>query len=101
METEPIKVVYPEVPHLDPVTDKQHFLDVETLGLSHMHQVFFVLVAGGLGERLNSVDIKISLIYELVTRKMFIELYCEHIKQLQERAGCILPLVIMTSDDTD
>lgn len=61
----------------------------------------FVLVAGGLGERLGYDGIKLELPVESLTGTSFLELYCDFIAALQRRVGRALPLAIMTSDDTD
>lgn len=62
-----------------------------------------MLVAGGLGERLGSQDIKISLPFETLTYKKFLEFYCENIQQMEilsKVEGLKIPLIIMTSKDT-
>lgn len=62
----------------------------------------FVLVAGGLGERLGYKGIKIGLPVELATRMTFLEYYSNFIKAYQAKfcPGKLLPFAIMTSDDT-
>jgi UDP-sugar pyrophosphorylase len=65
----------------------------------------YVLVAGGLGERLGYSGIKVALPAESASGICFLQLYIEYILALQEKAqdrfpGRRLPLVIMTSDDT-
>lgn len=60
----------------------------------------FVLVAGGLGERLGYNGIKIEIPMELVSRKCFLQFYIEHIKAYEKMSGKEIPLAIMTSDDT-
>ena len=63
----------------------------------------FVLVAGGLGERLGYSGIKVALPTESATGTCYLQLYAESILALQARAGGAcgpLPLAIMTSDDT-
>ena len=65
-----------------------------------------VLVAGGLGERLGYSGIKIALPTEISTMTTYLELYCAEILALQAVSNAaagtstIVPLVIMTSDDT-
>ena len=75
----------------------------EALGLNELGKVGFVLVAGGLGERLGYSDIKIGLPTETTTGLSYIELYCRQIKALQTRY-CVgnekLALAIMVSGDT-
>ncbi|EOD31900.1 DP-N-acetylglucosamine pyrophosphorylase [Emiliania huxleyi CCMP1516] len=60
----------------------------------------FVLVAGGLGERLGYSGIKVQLPTQLTTGTTYLELYIRHILALQG-SGAPLPLAIMTSGDTD
>ncbi|XP_073116957.1 UDP-sugar pyrophosphorylase [Elaeis guineensis] len=81
---------------------------LEDAGVREVHKAAFVLVAGGLGERLGYKGIKLALPSEITTGRCFLEHYIESILALQE-ANCKLalgqcqaeiPLVIMTSDDT-
>lgn len=58
----------------------------------------FVLVAGGLGERLGSTQIKLSLPTESLTGKSFLELFLAHLDTFLPQSPP--PLCIMTSDDT-
>jgi len=61
----------------------------------------FVLVAGGLGERLGYSGIKLALPTESATGASYLQLYCESLLALQARTGCgPLPLALMTSGDT-
>lgn len=98
----------PEVPHgLRLATESAEFLDKESIGMQHMHEACFVLVAGGLGERLGYNGIKVELPTEISTGKCFLQLYAENILALQERVReniknpeWTLPLAIMTSGDT-
>jgi len=79
------------------------FCDLERLGLEQAAGAAFVLVAGGLGERLGYSGIKVALPTESATGTCYLQLYAESILALQARAGgsCgALPLAIMTSDDT-
>ena len=85
------------------------FGEAEELGLQAIGKgVVFVLVAGGLGERLGYSGIKLSLETNLGTGKSYLELYIDYIQAMQylarQRTGkddIRLPLVIMTSGDTD
>jgi UDP-sugar pyrophosphorylase len=66
-------------------------------------QTGFVLVAGGLGERLGYNGIKIALPVDSITRKPFMQWYAEYLLAYQARAckgSRTIPLAIMTSDDT-
>lgn len=77
---------------------------VEALGVQELGSVGFVLVAGGLGERLGYSDIKIGLPTEMATETKYIQYYIEYILALQRKyaaQGTKLPLCIMTSGDTN
>jgi len=82
---------------------------VERVGRHELGSVGFVLVAGGLGERLGYGDIKIGLPTEQVTGKCYLKYYCDYLFSLQAGYGAsrasgkdfLLPLCIMTSRDTN
>lgn len=82
------------------------FTELESIGAKAMEGAAFVLVAGGLGERLGYNGIKLALPSETTTGTCFLEYYAQFILALQSRASAsagkrvVLPLVIMTSDDT-
>lgn len=81
------------------------FFEFENRGVSAAGNAGFVLVAGGLGERLGYSGIKLALPCESASGMCFLQLYVESILALQRKAEVkqpnrILPLVIMTSDDT-
>lgn len=65
-----------------------------------------VLVAGGLGERLGYSGIKVALPTEITTGTTYLGLYCKEILALQASSNAlagtsnVVPLAIMTSDDT-
>jgi UDP-sugar pyrophosphorylase len=75
-------------------------------GLSHGGELAFVLVAGGLGERLGFSNIKVALPSEITTGKMYLQLYIESILAIQREAEArtgrtvVVPFAIMTSGDT-
>jgi len=84
------------------------FSDAEEAGIEAMKGAAFVLVAGGLGERLGYSGIKLSLETNLCTNKCYLEVYIRYIKAMQYlarlktgRDDIRIPLVIMTSGDTD
>jgi len=82
----------------------EEFEKVEELGLKEVGSCGFVLVAGGLGERLGYGGIKIGLPTELATETCYLEFYIEIILSLQSKyalPGIELPLCIMTSGDTN
>ncbi len=94
----------PSVPtgvQLNPVDDA--FRQYEEAGLKEIGTCGFVLVAGGLGERLGYSGIKVELPVETVTGTSYLEHYCHQILAIQSRYGAPghkLPLAIMVSDDT-
>jgi UDP-sugar pyrophosphorylase len=84
------------------------FAEAEEIGLNASSNIVFCLVAGGLGERLGYSGIKLSLPTDLCTDECYLALYAKYILALQYRARVKLnspnlqiPLVIMTSGDTD
>ena len=84
------------------------FSEAEQAGLTGIADVAFVLVAGGLGERLGYSGIKLSLETNLCTNKCYLEVYSKYIQAMQHmaklktgRSDVRIPLVIMTSGDTD
>jgi UDP-sugar pyrophosphorylase len=85
---------------------------LERRGVEEIGRAAFVLVAGGLGERLGYSGIKVELPCETATETTYLELYVRSILALQSRAAVQtlasgsasdvdIPLAIMTSDDTD
>mmetsp|Transcript_5001 Transcript_5001/g.7584 ORF Transcript_5001/g.7584 Transcript_5001/m.7584 type:complete len:706 (+) Transcript_5001:201-2318(+) len=89
-------------------TPSMPFTDAEQEGLRGIADVVFVLVAGGLGERLGYSGIKLSLETNLCTNKSYLEVYVKYIQAMQHlaelktgRTNVKIPLVIMTSGDTD
>eukprot|EP00039_Didymoeca_costata_P012638 m.183044 g.183044 ORF g.183044 m.183044 type:complete len:205 (-) comp15538_c0_seq17:4-618(-) len=59
---------------------------MEQIGLETTPYLGFVLVAGGLGERLGFSGIKIALPTELVTGKFYMQLFVESILSMQKEA---------------
>lgn len=88
------------------ITGSPEFNEFEKLGLGNIGKLAFVLVAGGLGERLGYGDIKIGLPIEICTGMTYIEYYirmilaCEKYTEKQNGKNPKLPLAIMTSEDT-
>lgn len=83
----------------------EEFKHYETLGMQNIGQTAFVLVAGGLGERLGYNGIKISLPWETESGKAFLQVYIEHLLAYQTHARLsdekvVIQLGIMTSGDT-
>lgn len=88
--------------------DSPEYRQFEERGLAAADGAVFCLVAGGLGERLGYSGIKVSLPTNLVEGSCFLQLYADYIVALQARVrkakrdnSIVLPLVIMTSGDTD
>ena len=99
----PLEGFEPEVPEGTNLTiGDSDFLELETVGMPAVGDCAFVLVAGGLGERLGYNGIKIGLPYESLSGKCFMELYAQTILAYENkgRAGRRINLAIMTSDDT-
>ncbi|XP_059631736.1 UDP-sugar pyrophosphorylase-like [Cornus florida] len=99
----------PSVPSGEILTfGDDHFVQFEETGVREARNAAFVLVAGGLGERLGYNGIKVALPSESTTGTGFLQQYIESILALQDascgqvQGGCQtqIPLVIMTSDDT-
>lgn len=78
----------------------------EQLGLSAANETVYVLVAGGLGERLGFSGIKVALPVESTTCITYLQTYCDAIKALQDKSNALkgesrkCQLAIMTSGDT-
>ncbi|CAM8889757.1 unnamed protein product [Rhodiola kirilowii] len=99
----------PSVPTGEQLTfGDDSFINFEATGIKEARKAAFVLVAGGLGERLGYNGIKLALPRETTTGMCFLQHYIESILALQD-ASCSyveggsqtqIPLVIMTSDDT-
>lgn len=98
----------PSVPSGEVLTfGDDNFMQFEETGVRQAKNAAFVLVAGGLGERLGYNGIKVALPAESTTETCFLQHYIESILALQD-ASCQLqgkcereiPFVIMTSDDT-
>jgi len=75
----------------------------EEIGIAEMGKCSFVLVAGGLGERLGYHGIKLGLPTELATETLYLQLYIETILSIQSKYAAPnvkLPLCIMVSNST-
>ena len=95
---------------VDPTTD--HFHELEAIGVQQLQYAGFVLVAGGLGERLGFSSIKVGLPTNIVEEELvYMRYYCEMLLAYEERArenldaaldaaSFNVPLCIMTSGDT-
>ncbi|KAL3641203.1 hypothetical protein CASFOL_016171 [Castilleja foliolosa] len=99
----------PSVPSGEALTfGEDNFVQYENAGVREARKAAFVLVAGGLGERLGYNGIKVALPLESTTGTCFLQHYIESILALQETSCRLaqgegptdIPLAIMTSDDT-
>jgi UDP-sugar pyrophosphorylase len=83
-----------------------NFIELENIGMEQLRYTAFVLVAGGLGERLGYKGIKIGIpVCSILPDMTFISYYISTLLAMQERAALKdssikVPLCIMTSDDT-
>ena len=95
-----------DIPHIEIGTDE--FFELDQLGFEQIKDTVFVLVAGGLGERLGYTGIKIGLQNDLITLRTYIEVYTDYIKAYEDRIRkkeemgpeWYIPFCIMTSGDT-
>jgi UDP-sugar pyrophosphorylase len=60
------------------------YIKYEQMGLADVGACGFVLVAGGLGERLGYNGIKVELPVERTTSVKYLELYCQQILAMQK-----------------
>ena len=84
---------------------------MEQLGLQDLSKLCFVLIAGGLGERLGFSGIKISLpVCTIADDYSYLKYYAQYALACEERARTIdpslsadfmVPFGIMVSDDTN
>lgn len=81
------------------------FVALEQLGVDQLPHTCFVLVAGGLGERLGYTEgIKLGLPVETLTHQTYLGFYCDYIRtyeNLMSGTSGSLPLAIMVSMDTE
>ncbi|CXI80680.1 UTP--glucose-1-phosphate uridylyltransferase, putative [Plasmodium berghei] len=88
------------------ISSIENFLYYEKIGLEYIDKVCFILLAGGLGERLNYNDIKLKLLTSVISEKSYIEYYCNYLKSFQDfikknkNKEMDIPFIIMLSDDT-
>lgn len=77
------------------------YLKYEYDGLKSICKCGFVLVAGGIGERLKSSNIKISLPIDQISKYSYLKLYLRYIMSYQNISKSINYICIMTSESTD
>lgn len=97
----------PEVPVGERMTfGSDKWQKAESRGIQELAHTGFVLVAGGLGERLEYNGIKIALPVQITTGQCYLGMYVSTILAYQDRAKAqtgkdvVLPLFIMTSAST-
>lgn len=95
----PIEIKYPSnVVHLE---WGQQFEQFENSVSQKLYEVGFVLVAGGMGERLGFPGIKLSITIDLITGKSFLEYYLDYLKSFSLLCKKKMQLLIMTSAQND
>ena len=103
-DKQPVEVKVPQGEQL--TTIDQRFLNMEALGLKQVNKAAFVMVAGGMGQRLGYDEIKLSIPMNLVTMTTYLEKYIRDILALQKASNAVnnenrkIPLVIMISSKT-
>ena len=105
----PFEGFTPSVPEgEDLLYGDEEYQAMEAKGMEAAAKLGFVLVAGGLGERLGYSGIKVALPVELASERSFLQMYADWILALQSRVRASMgndaleiPLAIMTSGDTD
>ncbi|MFH1381134.1 MAG: UTP--glucose-1-phosphate uridylyltransferase, partial [Candidatus Omnitrophota bacterium] len=100
----PFEGLTPKVPQGLNLTEMDdNFRSMEQKGLEAANKLSFVMVAGGLGERLGYDGIKVGIPLSLATEETYLELYVKKIMAIQKRSNRLnstndkIPLVIMTS----
>ena len=79
----------------------KEYLYCEKIGMEALANTCFILVAGGIGERLGYNDIKLSLPMESITGSSYLEYYCRSTPNLQRICSVArVPLVVMVSKQT-
>lgn len=73
----------------------------EAAGLAAFGDAAVVLVAGGLGERLGYSGIKLDIPVEVTLNTSYLAHYASYIAEISRRHGKPVPLIIMTSRETD
>jgi len=75
--------------------------EAEGVGLKSLAETAIVLVAGGLGERLGYHGIKLDIPVEVTETTSYLAHYTSVIRAASKRLGREIPLVIMTSRETN
>lgn len=100
----PFEGFVPEQPDKTDLTEFNETYDhFESIGKTHFSKTAFVLVAGGLGERLGYSGIKLDIPVEVTETTPYLAHYAACLKAMETRMENPqpVPLVIMVSEDTD
>jgi len=83
------------------------FIEKQDSGLKQVNKTAFVMVAGGVGDRLGYDGIKIDIPISLITMDTYLTYYISCITEMQRKSNKLnntgedrIPFVIMTSNDT-
>ncbi len=79
----------------------ESYEQAEAAGLAAFARTAVVLVAGGLGERLGYSGIKLDIPVEVTENTSYLAHYAQVIRAASSKLGRRIPLVIMTSKDTN
>ena len=79
----------------------EEYARAEASGIAAFAQTAVVLVAGGLGERLGYNGIKLDIPVEVTENTSYLAHYAGFIRAASKKLGTPIPLVIMTSMDTN
>jgi UDP-sugar pyrophosphorylase len=100
----PFEGFVPEQPDKVDLTEFNDAYDrYEALGKAHFDKTAFVLVAGGLGERLGYSGIKLDIPIEVTETTPYLQHYASNLLAMEARMETPrpVPMVIMVSEDTD
>lgn len=100
----PFEGCVPEQPDKVDLTEFDAEYDrYEAIGAGHFDKTAFVMVAGGLGERLGYSGIKIDIPVEVTETTPYIEHYAANLLAMEARMSSPrpVPLIIMVSEDTE
>ena len=102
-DVNPYEGFVPKPPPTENIDFRSQTIDeLEEIGAPELGNTAFVLVAGGLGERLGYDGIKVEIPIDLITETCFLKYYVRYILAYQRRYSPSrpIPLAIMVSDDT-
>lgn len=100
----PFEGFTPEQPDkVDLTAFDEQYDHYEKIGADHFDKTAFVLVAGGLGERLGYTGIKLDIPVEVTETTAYLKHYAFNLKAMESRMATPrpVPFVIMTSEDTN